>query len=339
VAVRLIRSGLDNKRLASSLLFVGPRGVGKATLARELAKAIICPHAAPESCDECQACHLVENLAHPDVRLVVPGISSVRDTKKSAITAADKWEMESVGASRNPVIPIGVIRDLREEISRKPYQAPRRAIVLRHAHQMTDEAANALLKILEEPPPTTYLILTTYRAHLLPATIRSRCQRIPFRLLSRTEIEHALRERTGIDENRAHMVAALAQGSLGKALQLIAEEFDTMRQEATDIFLRLPSIDEGERGELLQSWGSVEMIRHVIPLLYLLYQDLLLLKWGGADSSIQNRDFISQLTKRVGDLTLDDLELALSALDEASAALRANVDPRLIVMTALQRLP
>ena len=154
-AVDLLRRSLEAGRMAHAYLMSGPSQVGKTTLALALAKALNCTYADPP-CGHCPSCLQIEHGTHPDVQLIV-------------------------GDGARESIKIEQIRVLQREAVLSPYEGGYRVFVLRRIDRASVEAANSLLKTLEEPPPHVVLVLTALDPEALPATIVSRCQRLDLR--------------------------------------------------------------------------------------------------------------------------------------------------------------
>lgn len=194
---RILEGALARGRLGHALLFSGPRGLGKAATAAALARAACCrdPRGAGAlgGCGVCPDCRQVEAGVHPDVRWVAPSPSNIR---------------------------IEQVREILREAHLRPFSGRGRTFILRGADRLTEEAANALLKVLEEPPDgTRFILLTAMPGALLP-TIRSRCQELPFRPLHPEAVAEMLRERAGLPGDEALAVARLAGGNPGLALEM-----------------------------------------------------------------------------------------------------------------------
>lgn len=206
-AIQLLRRAAAADRLPHGLLFAGPSGVGKATTARALAALVLCQSpTASEPCGRCESCRLMSGPQpnHPDYRLIT----------KELIRFHDK-----TGLSKGIDLSIRVVRaELIEPAGRKPVMGRGKVFIVEEAELMSAAAQNALLKTLEEPAGRTAIILLTDEPGALLATVRSRCQLVPFAPLAQELIVSQLIAR-GIAEPLARSAADLAEGSLGQALR------------------------------------------------------------------------------------------------------------------------
>lgn len=192
-AISFLRRALETGRLPHALLFTGPKGVGRFRTAVAVAQGLNCLGGAKEDCcDRCLACTKIARGIHPDVHIVAPEGASLK---------------------------IDQIRGLTQEATRRPYEGRRKTFILDQAQTMTEQAQNALLKTLEEPPGATVLILIAPDTSALLSTIASRCSQIRFTSLPESAIAARLQEE-GCDEGEAHVLAGLAGGSLGRAQEL-----------------------------------------------------------------------------------------------------------------------
>jgi DNA polymerase-3 subunit delta' len=208
-------------KLAHAYLFVGPNGVGKRTFARQFAQVLLCRNPnvdALEPCGECESCKPFEAGNHPDF-----------------------FEI-SMESDRNE-FRINVIRDFLPQLGLKPALSGERVAVIDDADLFSEEAANALLKTLEEPPPRSRLLLIASRMEGMLPTIRSRCQRIAFTSLSIDEAAEALLQ-SGLAESsdRAKSLAELSEGSLADVEQLADDEWRQLRPRILERF-SAPSFD------------------------------------------------------------------------------------------------
>lgn len=321
LAKRTLVNSLRSGRLASAYLFYGPKGIGKATAAFALAKAVNCKQEGDDSCDSCPSCRRIENLNYPDVRVILPTPPGVGLEDLSWTPKEGRPHFGHKGS-----ISIDTIRSLRREIALKPYEAERRMIILLDADCMTVEASNAFLKALEEPPLDTTFVLTTTRASYLLPTILSRCQRIPFRRLSREEIEESLVRIAGVDSRRARSVSLISDGSLGRALELAEEGGETERQRVVELI----SLPPGDRWEALEEKQiNPAGVEEMVGLLLLTYRDLLVFKEMG-EEGVVNRDLLSQLRVKANAISSEQIRSSIDSLMDASRALARNVNPKLV---------
>ncbi len=211
--VASLRSNLRNGRLPHAFLFVGPDGVGKRTFARKLAQALLCernPETLLEPCEACPGCVQAAAGTHPDL-------------------------LEFARPEDRQELPIRVIRGLCAEFGLKPARGIRKVAIVDDVDDMNDEAANAFLKTLEEPPPGAVLILIATSAELQLETIVSRCQVIRFDPLPEQDLADLLIERgVATDADDAARLAALGEGSVSRATGLADPELERFRRELID---------------------------------------------------------------------------------------------------------
>lgn len=203
-AVQLLSNAIHHDRIGHAYLITGPAQIGKTTLARTFAQALNCTAADERPCGQCRACKLIAADRHPDVRLVEPDVSS----------------------RGKPSLKIDQIRTLQQGLSLAAYEGQYKIAILTQFEAANANAANAFLKTLEEPPHNVVLLLTANDADTLLPTIASRCRTIGLRPLSTDLIEQNLTTRWHVAAEQAHLLACLADGRLGWAVQ--ASQDDTL---------------------------------------------------------------------------------------------------------------
>ncbi len=220
----VLRRMLANNRVPHSLLLAGAEGVGKKQFALELAKAFVCltPNNF-EACDKCSACKRADKFAIPK--------TDDKDAHQEVIFS----EHADIGlvVPYNKNILVDAVRDLEKEANFRPYEAKARFLLIDDAEKLNtakDNAANALLKTLEEPAPTSYIFLITSRPDALLPTILSRCQTLRFAPISTAEIENYLIDTKKFSSDDAKLLAKLSAGSIGHALSMNLEKFRTQRE-------------------------------------------------------------------------------------------------------------
>jgi len=311
-AVALLRSSLSAGRVAHAYLFSGPPQIGKRTLALALAQALNC--AQPDApCGRCPSCLKIARGVHPDVRLITG---------------------EGTGGN----IKIEQVRALQHEAVLAPYEGRYRVFIVRQMEQATLEAANSLLKTLEEPPAQVILVLTAIHSESLPQTIVSRCQHLGLRPVATPVVEEMLRDK-GVTPVQAQLLARLSGGRLGWALQAAADEdLLRQRQQGLDRLARLLTAGRVERLAFAhEASADPAAARQLVELWTCWWRDLAL--FGQGAEGLVNADQAEQF-KLVGDqLTLAHALGILRALQATAAQLEANVNPRLALEGLFLQLP
>jgi DNA polymerase-3 subunit delta' len=316
VAVETLQRLLAADRMPHALLMTGPAGVGKRTLATALAKALTCTGDDPP-CQSCIHCRQIDHGTHPDVVLVT------RPEGKDAIA-------------------IGQVRELRDSASLRPYQARRKVVIIADAEALTAQAADALLKTLEEPQRQLTLILTAAEPEALPATVVSRCRIISLRPSDTATIVEALSMR-GVPNSEAERIGRLARGTVGWALTAVEQPKLVGQQE--EAIARLAGIFELDvEGRLQLAEALVAdrkdrgAVRRQVELLALLARDLLLVQQGRQPLLVGEaaRSRMEELADRLGRRGIlaycGRVRLTMDRIDQ-------NVDPRLALEALLVDLP
>lgn len=300
MAVSFLTGAVRSRRFANGYIFSGPDGVGKRLTAINFAKAANC-ESEDLICHGCPSCIKIDSSNHPDVRVV---------------------RAEKDGGS----IGIDAIRSVIEDAALKPYEALTRFYIVDEADSMTEEAANALLKTLEEPSTDSVLILISRNMERLYPTVRSRCQVVKFFLLDPAVIEDILTVSHKEDKTRSRLLANVSGGSMSQALRLKDEEYFEKREEvisalSKDLVLDL-EFDKASRSDL----------RAILNIMLTWYRDILVAKAGGpAAVNIDEIDTIAVLAKK---LSFEKLDGILKKIISTQTYLEQNANPKL-AMTAL----
>ena len=312
-AVALLSRRLATGRVAHAYLFCGPPQVGKTRLARILAQALNCPQPEPP-CGQCPSCLKIEKQTHPDVRLI------------SGEGAGDSFKIDQ-------------IRDLQREAAFFPYEGRHRVFILRRMDLATMEAANSLLKTLEEPPQHVVLILTALTAENLPSTVVSRCQRLDLRPIGRSRIEAALQAR-GLTPEKARLLARLSAGRIGWAIEASGDDaILSRRQRDLDHLIHLLSAGRVERLDVASKIArDPRVCRDLVELWAAWWRDLVLLS-GKNEESLVNIDRATELQSLAQPSRLAEAWATLRTLQTVAAQLEANVNARLAMENMLLKLP
>ena len=329
-AVAHLQRALAAGHIAHAYLITGPDGVGRATLARLFASALVCLSAPDESalpvvpCGVCRSCAKVARGVHPDVE----GLSL-----ENQAAASD------ARGTKNRNITIESIRSLRERLALRPLEARWRVAIIEDAETMSGggglPAASALLKTLEEPPPFAVLILIAPDAEAVLPTLRSRCQTIALGPVGRAEIAAHLVERQGIAADEAATLAALAAGRPGWAIAAardpaLLEE----RQAGLSRALELMQADELTRLLTVDDWAARfgkadrRQAEADLDLLTGLWRDVLLLRAGCEDLAI-HADVAAAVRRLATGIDLAQAHAALAAAQACGQQVRQSVNPRL----------
>ncbi|NOY78956.1 MAG: DNA polymerase III subunit delta' [Calditrichaeota bacterium] len=337
---KMLRKILASGRISQSYIFHGPEGVGKDAMAIEFAKAINCLDETTIPCDTCPNCRQFGALTHPDFRLVYPTSSKEQEkdfSQKLRKKAKDPYV--PLAKSSLAKILIDNTRDLKRFVSLKIYNAHYRVILISEADRMTEQAANSILKLLEEPPEKTVLILTTSKLNQLLPTIVSRCQVIPFSPLRPADIQAELLRR-GTDETRAAVVSRLAQGNFRKAMIFLQEDYQALRDLALQSLIIAASSDDLERFsfvEKLASGKNKSLIKDFFALSLLWLRDTLIfheLRFDHPDwhAVLTNFDRLDDVQKLAILLEDRDIEDAISELEKLIDLIDKNIYINLILI-------
>ena len=313
-AVDSLGQGIAVGHVAHAYLFLGPVQVGKRTLALELAKALNCLNEVSERpCGVCLACQKVARLTHPDVRVVEPREGSLK---------------------------IEQVRQLQREIALTPYEGRYRVAILPDFDQATVEAANCLLKTLEEPPPQVVLCLTAQGTSSLLPTIVSRCQLLHLRPLSLATVASVLVQRWGAEQEKAQLLARLSEGRLGWAVKALQDP--SMLRHRTDCLDALVSLlGEVRVARFSYAEGMSRTPQEVPGLLEIWlswWRDLLLAREGSLGEII-GLDRGHEIAQYAARYSLDQILAALKAIRTAQRQLDWNANPRLTLEALLLSLP
>jgi DNA polymerase-3 subunit delta' len=301
--VEILRRAIEQERLPHALIFAGPPGVGKRTLAELLAQRLNCLQPKnQEACCACISCRKIMAGTHPDVQLVKPD-----------------------GA----YIKIDQVRAMIQEIAYQPFEGRYRVVILDGADQMRQEAANCLLKTLEEPPSKSILVLVSAKPYLLLGTIRSRARMVQLGPIAGDVIENHLVVREGRSREDARMAAALSNGSLGAALAFDADRNREIRQPALRFvslllqkgkFAQASALAAGisKEKETFQAW--VELAQTLLQDVY--YAQM-------APARMSQPDIAGELAELAQSTSHAAVVAAIEAIKQLKAALQQNVNRQL----------
>ncbi|MGE0449686.1 MAG: DNA polymerase III subunit delta' [Vicinamibacterales bacterium] len=318
--VALLSRSIAGDSLPPSLILSGPSGVGKRLAALASAQALNClspdtstsqsgDRLAHDACGVCSACTRIARGVHPDVLVLEP--------------------------NEKGNIRIEAARDLVERAAYRPFEGRRRVAIVDQAEALEPGAQNALLKLLEEPPAgSVFLLVTAYPDLLLP-TVRSRCPQLRFRPLSPDDVARALLA-SGRGEDEARAVAALADGSIGRALAATAGDLVDARGAAMNVLADLATHDDVrrrmEQAKVLTGAGAGDRAQLAVQLRAMasLLRDVEVLESGADRRALANPDLASRLDRVRASFAGDRGRLAFLAIDRALAALDRYANSKLV---------
>lgn len=321
-ALALLEHSLQTGELAHAYLLVGAPHIGKMTLALDLAQAVNCQGNEPP-CGECQSCRRIANGKHADVAII--GLNSAKDS----------------GEIRTRVeISIDDIRELQHSASLPPYEGKCKVFIIDGAEYLSTEAANCLLKTIEEPPPhIMILLLTAEELRLLP-TVVSRCQRIELKPISSEETEKILVESHGVDSDRARLLARLSQGCLGWALSVSVDDsyLAQRTQRLTEMFSLLGAGWEERFSYAAKLGNERKSAEEAIKLWLVWWRDVMLTKCG-CKHTTTNVDYISKLEKWAQALSLLEIRNFIDSLRQSLNQIAVNANLRLVFEILMLNMP
>jgi len=311
-AVELLERSRANGRVAHAYLLIGLPQIGKTTLALNFAQALHCL-GEDKPCGQCRSCLKIAHGNHPDVRVI-----------------------EAV----NGTIKIDQIRSMQREVALSPHEGRWKVYVIRQMERATTEAANCLLKTLEEPPAQVILMLTASDIDQLLPTIISRCQVLNLRPPSVLLVQKVLEGRWGVDPERAKLLARLSGGRLGWAVRASkGEAILRKRERRLDEMMELMGQGRVERLRYAQKLSqSPDGLREVLDLWLIWWRDLLLIK-GGSSTEITNIDREATLRSQAQGYNLTQMRDFIEALRAAVWQLEHNANTRLALEVLMLSLP
>jgi DNA polymerase-3 subunit delta' len=288
----VLKRMLTNNRLPGAMLFTGEEGVGKKLFALEVARALNCRTPKDhEACGVCSPCTRIMKLNYPQRE----------DAEEwTQIIWTDHPDVGLVVAPKR-VLRVEQMRQIEKEANFRPFEGKARVFLIDDADKLNDNSANALLKVLEEPPKTSHLILITARPAMLLPTILSRCQMIRFSPLTPEEIESHLLKNKLVDAKTARLRSRAAGGSMGRALSGDLVTFTSQRKAMLKVLNALAISDD--RAELLRSAEQLneaqyrEEFEERLEVLETLIRDAWMLSLGVESAQLVNEDLSGELTE------------------------------------------
>jgi DNA polymerase-3 subunit delta' len=301
--VKLLQRAIQNEKVVNSYLFLGSEGIGKKLVALQFAKALNCPGKEAESgnaCDHCSSCRKIDHALHPDVLLVEPEGQNIR---------------------------VDQVRRLQRDLAYRPYEGKRRVCILTAADRMAPNMSNILLKTLEEPPLHTVIVLLANNSRWILPTILSRCQLIRFNPLPAPLVSNWLREVKGLDDEEAHLLASLSEGSPGKAMEIQEEIRQIQREELLKNWIGLKSLSPERIGSWVGSLPSErENLLLILEVAKTLLRDLAMVKTLKKKANLIHADLLPDMEAIATEWSLSSLFNRMEILNRTALAVRANAN-------------
>jgi DNA polymerase-3 subunit delta' len=300
----LLTKAVVEKRIGHGLIMAGPRGVGKHLFALSLAQALNCERpAGGDACGGCSPCRKITAGDHSDVRTIV----------------AD-------GA----FIKIGQMREMSREAQFRPFEGRWKVIILDDADRLREEAANSILKTLEEPPPATLIVLVTSKPYGLLPTVRSRCQMLTFAPLGESDIRNHL-EKLGKNSDAA-LIARVCGGSIGRALEIDLAVYQKNRSVMMGLLdallIQRNTLRLLAAAEYLGTKLDRAAFEAHLDVLAMLLSDLLRLKVGEPPESLTNADIADKLAVAADSTTVEEIIKLAEKTEALWQSLVRNVNRR-----------
>lgn len=306
--IQYIQNAVTEDKVSHAYIMNGERGSGKKLLANLFAQTLQCEQGGNEPCYECHSCKQALSGNHPDIIIV--------QHEKTSSISVDEIRVQ-----------------VNEDIQVKPYSSKYKIYIIPEADLMTQQAQNALLKTIEEPPAYAVLILLTENAQKLLPTICSRCVMLKLRNIKDQLVKKYLMENLHIPDYKADVCTAFAQGNIGRAILLAnSEHFNEIKEEAIQLLKNIDTMDVSDLIEAVKRCSQYKMdVDDYLDVLAIWYRDVLIYK---ATQSIDRVIFAEQLSyikERARKSSYEGIENIIKAIENAKARLRANVNFDLVM--------
>ena len=297
-----LQNAIRMGKVSHAYIIQGEAGSGKKLLANTFAAALQCEEGGIEPCGHCQSCKQAVSGNHPDIRRVIH--------EKASISVDD------------------IRLQLNNDILVKPYSRPYKVYIIDEAEKMTEQAQNAMLKTIEEPPKYAVILLLTVNAKLLLPTILSRCILLNVRPVARGQITRLLTGHYGIAGFMAEVAADFADGIPGKAIDYARSgEFVNLKDEVIRLLCRLDSMPIEEIYKKVKEWAACKpAIPDILSLIQLWYRDILVMKATDGAGRLVFREEERELTSRAENMSYRQIEECLKAIEIIRQRINANVN-------------
>ena len=311
VALTHLKNALKKDQISQAYMLIGEPGMGKKTIAESFAESILCEERKPgeyEHCGKCRSCHQVETGNHPDCIFVTH--------EKSNLISVDEIREQLVS-----------------DVEIKPYQSSKKVYIVPDAEMMNEQAQNALLKTLEEPPEYAVIILLVANADLMLPTLLSRSIKLPLAPLPDQVIEEKLIKDYYIQKYRTSSIVKFARGNLGRAIEMSEnDDFIEDKNTASDIMKKVVKTESYQWKDWIDELSKDKArLPFFLGLFMDWYRDILMAKSGAGRERLMFADEESVITEEAGEYDYEGLKYCIEAIEDAQAKVRANVKLSLVL--------
>lgn len=299
-----LKNAISMGKVSHAYILNGPEGAGKRMIAEAFARALQCENHDTEGCGKCRSCHQAESRNHPD-------IIYVNHEKPNTISVADIREQ------------------INGTIDIKPYNTTSqyKVYIVDEAEKMNEQAQNALLKTIEEPPAYAVILLLTTNADAFLQTIRSRCVTLELKAVADEKIHNMLMRNYQVVDYKADVCVAFAQGNVGKAILLAGSQtFNELKDQTIRLVRKLRDTEVADIMSEVKSIEEFEQIDDFFDLLLLWYRDVLIYKASGSDAKLIYKDQANEIARQAEDCFFDGLNRILDGISQARRRLHFNVN-------------
>lgn len=304
-----LQSALEQNNISHAYLFCGDAGSGRHTMAMAFARALLCenPTDHHDACGNCKSCKQAASANHPDIHIITHEKFNIR---------------------------VDEIREqLNNDIQIKPYSSPYKVYIIPDAHRMNEQAQNALLKTLEEPPAYAVIILLADNESSLLPTINSRCVKLQMNPVSKEEISAYLVNKLQMEKDVADIAAGFCQGNIGQALRFAqSEDFQAMKDQVLGLLKQIDDMPLYSIMDVIRSFAKDKgNFYDYLDLMLLWYRDILMYKATKDTNLLLYRDEYTAITKQASKRGYEDLERIIEAINKVKIRLDANVNFELAI--------
>ena len=310
-----LKTAIEMGKVSHAYILNGPDLSGKMMIAEAFARALLCEKQDPDGCGECRSCRQSDDRNNPD-------IIYVKHDKPNTISVDD------------------IRTQLNNDIVIKPYSNQYKIYIVDEAEKMNQQAQNALLKTIEEPPAYAVIMLLTTNADSFLQTIRSRCITLSLKSVKNDVIKSYLMTEKEIPDYQADVCAAFAQGVAGKAIKLASsDDFNELKESALSLIKRLDDIDLYEMGEAIKQISDYKLqVQDYFDLITVWYRDVLYMKATNDVNGLIFKDEVYDIKKQASKHSYHGIETIIEALDKAKLRINANVNFDLVIELLLMTI-